>query len=102
MGGAWRLALVGAAASLAAAPSVPVVRRQGVVGGGGKSAGESIHIDHASADTMAYFASLDLGVGLGPDRRTVRVQLDTGSSTLAIPVGSRPKLPSQSRTCAAC
>ena len=78
MGGAWRLALAGAAASLAAAPSVPVVRRQGVVGGGGKSAGESIHIDHASADTMAYFASLDLGVGLGADRRTVRVQLDTG------------------------
>ena len=94
MGGAWRLALAGAAASLAAAPSVPVVRRQGVVGGGGKSAGESIHIDHASADTMAYFASLDLGVGpdlgvgLGPDRRTVRVQLDTGSSTLAIPASA--------------
>jgi hypothetical protein len=71
----------------ASAPSMGLGRRSALVDV--KSAGQSLDIAQGGSaggvSASAYFATLDLGVGAAPYRRTVSVQLDTGSSTLAIP-----------------
>ena len=67
------------------APSMTLARQHAVVDI--KSAGQSLDVTTGASPAAAYFATLDLGVGVPGYRRTVRVQLDTGSSTMAIPLG---------------
>ncbi len=66
---------------LVSAPSVGLARRDALLDV--KSAAQSLEVT-SGGQGSAYFASLDLG-GAAVARRTVHVQLDTGSSTLAIP-----------------
>ena len=68
----------------ACGPSMSLARRGAVIDI--KTAGESLEVTTGASPAAAYFASLDIGVGIPGYRRTVRVQLDTGSSTMAIPL----------------